>query len=101
MWTLRQITQKVKEVNDIYANATANVIRIVRFFINFYDKNHSVSLDSNLKILLSLLLVILQLFVKGLEITDLDYKIFNITMYDICTKRLRKYNSQWSNHRIS
>ena len=67
MWTLRQITQKVKEVNDIYANATANVIRIVRFFINFYDKNHSVSLDSYLQILLSLLL-----FVKSLKITYLD-----------------------------
>ena len=64
MWTLRQITQKVKEVNDIYANATANVIRIVRFFINFYDKNHSVSLDSYLQILLSLLLAI---FRKMLE----------------------------------
>ena len=40
MWTLRQITQKVKEVNDIYANATADVIRIVTTFLHtFYNKN--------------------------------------------------------------
>ena len=98
MWTLRQITQKVKEVNDIYANATANVIRIVRFFIHFYDKNHFVSFDSYSKILLSLLLAIIR---KMLKMTDLDYKIFIITIYHIDNKRLRKYNSQWSNHHIS